>query len=371
MNPATDLQFGHDRQHRDPPNLWLAVVAGSLIVHLLLLLSGRLFLFRIPGQKAEGDNAPIELVDVSPKSSSQVTRSTRSAAPKVTTDPVASENAVGSAVASQSAAPIQPSIVQEPIPDPIPRLVPQTKPSPTNPTIADSAPKPQPFPAARPISPTVPETIPPEQPTSPDRASVDSNTSEQPTVPDSNPSTSSGLADPNDNPSGAPDPSTNNSGKEPSVPGPIGSDQPLSSELSVESNIGSLEKIESSTRELGANANAQTDFKSATLQGSSTRILSIQFPPALKLAPNQAINLTVLVVLDNTSGKVVSSKVLPESKAFQEISGLNQDDLDSTVRRIFENLTFDVKVELENLPRETKAPSESPWKVPVQIRVTK
>ena len=354
MNPATDLQFGHDRQHRDPPNLWLAVVAGSLIVHLLLLLSGRLFLFRIPGQKAAGGNARIELVDVSPKSSSQVTRSTRSAAPKVTTDPVASENAVGSAVASQSAAPIQPSIVQEPIPDPIPRLVPQTKPSPTNPTIADSAPKPQPFPAARPISPTVPETIPPEQPTSPDRASVDSNTSEQPTVPDSNPSTSSGLADPNDNPSGAPDPSTNNSGKEPSVPGPIGSDQPLSSELSVESSIGQLEK-----------AGLQTSGRSVTLQDSPTQILSIQFSPGLKLTPNQVLDLTVLVVIDNASGKVLSSEALPESRAFQEIVGLNQDDLNSVVGRVFRNLTF--KVDVETGPGAI-AP-QSPWKVPVQIRI--
>ena len=117
MNPATDLRSGHDRRHKDSPSLWLTVLAGSLIVHLLLLLSGRLFLFRVSSQKPAGVAAPIELVDLSSKSSS-TTRSTRSSAPNVITNPAASQSAVSSEAASQRAAPIQPAIV--------PRITPRT-----------------------------------------------------------------------------------------------------------------------------------------------------------------------------------------------------------------------------------------------------
>jgi len=361
MNPATDLQFGHDRQHRDPPNLWLAVVAGSLIVHLLLLLSGRLFLFRIPGQKPGGVDGPIELVDVSPKSSSQVTRSTRSAAPRVTADPADSENAISSAVASQSAAPIQPSIVQQPIPKPAPRFTPQVKPV-VKPRIAAGPPRVQPSPYVRPIAPTVPGTIASEQPNSQNPDLPIANTGGQPPVPDANATASSSSADSNNNPPGAPDPSTSDLGREPIAPGPISSNQALSSELSIESNIGQLEKTEGPRTEFGGVINSA---KSASLQSSPTQILSIQFSPGLKLAPNQVLDLTVLVVIDNASGKVLSSEALPESRAFQEIAGLNQDDLNSVVGRVFRNLTF--KVDVETGPGAI-AP-QSPWKVPVQIRI--
>ena len=346
MNPVTDLRSRHDRRHSDPPNLWLAVLAGSLIVHLLLLLSGRLFLFRISSQKPAGVAAPIELVDLSPKSSS-TTRSTRSAAPNVITDSAASQSAVSSEATPQRAALIQPAIVQKPAPSPPP--TPQTKPS-IKPTAAPT-PKPQPLPSSRPVTPIQPETIAPEQPTSPTSGSAGSNKDDRPTSPES----SSSSENPNNTP-GAPGSSTNNSGEESSASGAIGSNQPLSSELSVQSNIGQLVK-----------SGSQTSSKSVTLQDSPTQILSIQFPPALKLTPNQVLDLTVLVVIDNANGKVLSSEALPESKAFQDIAGLNQDDVNSVVNRIFRDLTF--KVEVETGPGAI-AP-QSPWRVAVQIRVIK
>ncbi|MCY7320801.1 MAG: hypothetical protein LH660_03125 [Phormidesmis sp. CAN_BIN36] len=343
----TDLRSRHDRQHSDPPNLWLAVLAGSLIVHLLLLLSGRLFLFRVSSQKSAGVAAPIELVDLSPKSSS-TTRSTRSAAPNVITDSAASQSAVSSEATPQRAAPIQPEIVQKPIPSPTPRLMPQTKPS-IKPTIAAPTPKSQPPSSVKPVSPTVPETIVPDQATSSNPESAGSDTGDRLTSPESN----SGSENPNNTP-GAPDSSTNNLGNEPSASGAIGSNQPLLSELSVQSNIGQFVK-----------SGSQTSGKSIALQDSPTQILSIQFPPALKLTPNQVLDLTVLVVVDNTSGKVLSSEALLESKAFQDIPGLNQEYLASVVNRIFQDLTF--KVEVETGPGAI-AP-QSPWKVPVQIKV--
>ncbi|MCY7277590.1 MAG: hypothetical protein LH702_28600 [Phormidesmis sp. CAN_BIN44] len=352
---AADFQSGHDRRHNDPPNLWLAVLAGSLVVHLLLLLSGRLFLFRVTSQKPAGVATSIELVDISPKSSNKTTRSTRSSASNVITAPAAAQRAVSSEAAPQRVAPIQPSIVQSPIPIPTPQIKPSIRPTIT-PSIVASTPKSQPFPSVRPAPPTVPDTIAPEQPTSPNPEPTSANTGDRPTSPDANSIASPGSADANNTPSAVPDSSTNDSGKEPSTPGPTGSDQTLSSELSVESSIGRLAK-----------SGSQTSGKSAILQDRPTQILSIQFPPALKLAPNQTLDLTVLVVIDNTSGKVLSSDVLPESRAFQEIPGLNQDDLNSVVGRIFRNLTF--KVDVETGPGAI-AP-QSPWKVPVKITVIK
>ncbi len=154
---AADFQSGHDRRHADPPNLWLAVLAGSLVVHLLLLLSGRLFLFRVTSPKPAGVAAPIELVDISPKSS--VKRSTRSSALKVVTASADSQRAVSSEAAPQSAAPIQPSIVQKPIPKPTPQIKPSIKPP-----IAAATPKPQPAPSVNPLPLTTPFPQPPTQP---------------------------------------------------------------------------------------------------------------------------------------------------------------------------------------------------------------
>lgn len=368
---AADFQSGHDRRHNDPPNLWLAVLAGSLVVHLLLLLSGRLFLFRVNSQKPAGVMAPIELVDISPKSSNKTTKLTRSSASNAITAPAVAQRAVSPETAPQSVAPTQPSIVQSPIPKPIPQIKPSTRP-----TIAAATPKSQPFPSVRPIAPTVPDTIAPDQPNSPNPEPTSANTGARSTFPDANSNAASGSADPNNNPSAVPDSSTNNSVKEPSSPPPISSNQALSSELSVESTIGKLEKVEASP-----SAGDAGQSGSATLpEGSSTQILSIQFPPALRLAPNQVIDLIVLVTLDNTSGKVVDSAVLPESKAFQEISGLNQDNLNSVVKRVFQNLTFVMKLKVEQTPQEEgdmrkySTPvigGESPWKVPVKITVIK
>jgi hypothetical protein len=372
---AADFQSGHDRRHNDPPSLWLAVLAGSLVVHLLLLLSGRLFLFRVNSQKPAGVMAPIELVDISPKSSNKTTRSTRSSASNVITAPAVAQRAVSSETASQSAAPIPPSIIQSPIPRPTLQIKPSIRPT-IKPSIAAAAPKSQPSPSVRPIPPTVPETIAPEQPNSPNPDSTSTNTGDRSTVPDANSPASSGSTEPDNSSSGVPNPSTSNSGKEPIVPGPISSNQTLSSELSVESTIGKLEKVEASP-----SAGDAGQSGSATLpEGSSTQILSIQFPPALRLAPNQVIDLTVLVTLDNTSGKVMDLAVLPESKAFQEISGLNQDNLNSVVKRVFQNLTFVMKLKVEQTPQEEgdmrkySTPvivGESPWKVPVKITVIK
>jgi len=368
---AADFQSGHDRRHNDPPNLWLAVLSGSLVVHLLLLLSGRLFLFRVSSQKSAGVMAPIELVDISPKSSNKTTKLTRSSASNAITAPAVAQRAVSPETAPQSVAPTQPSIVQSPIPKPIPQIKPSTRP-----TIAAATPKSQPFPSVRPIAPTVPDTIAPDQPNSPNPEPTSANTGARSTFPDANSNAASGSADPNNNPSAVPDSSTNNSVKEPSSPPPISSNQALSSELSVESTIGKLEKVEASP-----SAGDAGQSGSATLpEGSSTQILSIQFPPALRLAPNQVIDLIVLVTLDNTSGKVVDSAVLPESKAFQEISGLNQDNLNSVVKRVFQNLTFVMKLKVEQTPQEEgdmrkySTPvigGESPWKVPVKITVIK
>ncbi|PSB19312.1 hypothetical protein C7B65_12150 [Phormidesmis priestleyi ULC007] len=195
MNPATDLRSGHDRRHSDPPSLWIAVLAGSLIVHLLLLLSGRLFLFRVSSQKPARVAAPIELIDLSPKSSSKVARSTT---PKVAKSSVAPQTATRLPNADSSVpppVPDQPSAVQQVIkPSPVPvtptRSIPKS--APTRSRVIPSPVTPSPKLTTQPdlSTPITPSPQPPFQPApAPDATAAPAETPAEPTpVPAPSPS---------------------------------------------------------------------------------------------------------------------------------------------------------------------------------------
>jgi len=362
---AADFQSGHDRRHNDPPNLWLAVLAGSLVVHLLLLLSGRLFLFRVNSQKSAGVMAPIELVDISPKSSNKTTRSTRSSAPKVATSAAASQRAVNSEATPQPAAPIQPSIVQQPIPSPIPQpsIVQQPIPSPTpqvkpsvKPTIVAATPRPQlPFVKVR---PTAPQPVVPEQPSFPTSEPRGANTGDRPTSLDANSAISPGSADPNNNPSAVPDSSTNDSGKEPSTLGPIGSDQSLpSTEVTILAQVaaGQIRR---------AGLSGDSFAKTAQLKGNEQQQITIPYSPDLKLLPGQILNLEAQVTVDTTNGKVINATV-PVNP-----TSMSSAELDRLVNKVFEPLLFDVIFDTTDYNPVNKAPLTA-WVVPVQIQVVK
>lgn len=347
---AADFQSGHDRRHNDPPNLWLAVLAGSLVVHLLLLLSGRLFLFRVNSQKSAGVMAPIELVDISPKSSNKTTRSSSSAS-KVVIAPAVTQRAVSSETAPQRAAPIQPLIVQQPIPSPTPQVKPSVKP-----TIVAATPRPQlPFVKVR---PTAPQPVVPEQPSFPTSEPRGANTGDRPTSPDANSAISPGSADPNNNPSAVPDSSTNDSGKEPSTLGPIGSDQSLpSTEVTILAQVaaGQIRR---------AGLPGDSFAKTAQLKGNEQQQITIPYSPDLKLLPGQILNLEAQVTVDTTNGKVINATV-PVNP-----TSMSSAELDRLVNKVFEPLLFDVIFDTTDYNPVNKAPLTA-WVVPVQIQVVK
>lgn len=205
MNPATDLP-GSLRRQPNSTNFWLAVLSGSLAVHLLLLLSGRWFLVRMSPAKPGGTATPIELVDVSKTASKpiQTTRSTTLQAVRRSTPQ--SSSLTSQAQASDST---QPSIVRETAqlpprkatkPQPFEQRSPlretveqprsQAVPSPiqnsapTNSALpASSQPQP-PMSAPEPLSQPVPSGSPLGEPSTSDRATIDGS---QPSsrVPDS------------------------------------------------------------------------------------------------------------------------------------------------------------------------------------------
>ncbi len=299
MNPATDFRSGSDRRHSDPPNLWLAVLAGSLIVHLLLLLSGRLFLVRTPNQKSAGVAAPIELVDIPAKSSSQATQTTRSAAPKVITESTASQGAVSSETTSQSSAPIQPAVIPKTTQNPV-RSAPQTPQAPPKPDpIKQPAPKPIREQKPNPQATVTPSPLASSQPSPSPIATPSPLASSQP-----NPSQ---PATPDPSESEKPPVSSGNPLSKPSVPGGAGSDSsaPNSKPQAPDQPLGSVavgEQRGSGSGVQVALSNPQLGDDSRTVPDQPARPTALRqsmpeanYPSAIGLNFGQSVRLRVLV----------------------------------------------------------------------------
>ena len=296
---AADFQSGHDRRHNDPPNLWLAVLAGSLVVHLLLLLSGRLFLFRVNSQKSAGVMAPIELVDISSKFSNKTTRSSSSAS-KVVIAPAVAQRAVSSETAPQRAAPIQPSIVQSPSPKPIPQIKPSIRP-----TIAAATPKLQPSPSVDSLPLTTPFPQPPTQP------APAPTTTAAPTQPLVEPTS---APPPAQSGNSLPDPELGRVPGEP-MQGTDGSSQPnpdLPKVGGADSRRGTDLKADLLNIQDG-NGGTTIPDKLARPIDSSRLFSTLNYPAEIELNLGQTIRLKVLV--DRTGKHPKVSRVLESSRS--------------------------------------------------------
>ena len=145
------------RRHQDPPGLWIAVVIGSLSLHLLafwLMRSSGAFRPWFPQQSQA--ITPIELIEISPQTS---VAETQPQAPKTTTEaaPATSTNQDEQSVSfgddvqpdnSRDASQTDTQVLVE-------RTPPQPKPTPT-PTPEATQPTPTPTPTATQPTPTVP-----------------------------------------------------------------------------------------------------------------------------------------------------------------------------------------------------------------------
>ncbi len=371
MQSSPDFS-GSLRRHQDSPNFWLAVLAGSLAVHLLFLLSGRWFLVRVAPVKPRTTTTPIELVDLSPKSSGKPSQGVSLTAPKVASAPLENSSGATSSIqpSNQPSEPTQPTIVPSPSPKPLqerqpladnskrlstqPSPVPQRTdtPKPIPPESATPPPKPldgETNPSTPPKAP-LPETQPdPEQPsgdlTDPPKPQTD------PEQPSGNP------ISPPKSPQGSP----NGTQPEPGLPPPglPGTSQPGQSLPSTEVTIAA--QVTASQIQRADPTRNESLAKTAQLRGSAQQQITIPYSPDYKLSPGQVLDLDVLFVVDTTTGKVIDSSVPNNS------TPLSDAGLDKLVDRVFEPLLFDVTFDTA---AATKAASTA-WVVPVQIQVIK
>lgn len=81
-SPQAALMLG-DRRHQDPPQLWPAVVAGSVVLHLVALVAMRFYSLEMRSRSAALPEAPmaIELLEVTPEAGEPVTAAPPAPAP--------------------------------------------------------------------------------------------------------------------------------------------------------------------------------------------------------------------------------------------------------------------------------------------------
>lgn len=142
-----------DRSEHDSPTLWLSVLAGSLVVHLLVLLLGRWYFLR-PSSPPPGSRSSIEFVEVTPvpKASDVAPKSQATSAPTAPRPPTATQST--STPTQREVAPSLPKTVESPIETPIqPRSTTPATPTPRPETPPQASPRPSPSIPPRPVPP--------------------------------------------------------------------------------------------------------------------------------------------------------------------------------------------------------------------------
>ncbi|NJR52071.1 MAG: hypothetical protein HC780_23350 [Leptolyngbyaceae cyanobacterium CSU_1_3] len=105
---STELS-GSLRRHQESPNFWLAVLAGSLAVHLLLLVPVRSLWVRVSPSKPKTTATPIEVI--------ASTNAARSTAPGAVVSAPSAPRSSSPSAQAQPADPAQPTIVEEQLSD--------------------------------------------------------------------------------------------------------------------------------------------------------------------------------------------------------------------------------------------------------------
>ncbi|MCL6435531.1 MAG: TonB family protein [Leptolyngbyaceae cyanobacterium HOT.MB2.61] len=104
-----------DRRRSEPPVLWVLLIAGSVLFHMLLLLSLRQFLIRLIKVETEPAPISIEFVEPSTIASQPKSATSKREAPRLTSEQ--SKATVPSQTANRQAA-ITPQTVFQPVPGP-------------------------------------------------------------------------------------------------------------------------------------------------------------------------------------------------------------------------------------------------------------
>lgn len=230
---------------QDSPMLWLSVLAGSLAMHLIVLLIGRWYFSQSASAPARGNPAAIEFVEIDPNA----VLPSRSVAPSKSASTAPLPKSPASANSPQPAPPPQsqlaqaPPLPENPAPDASSQIQapPTSRPSPQPEATSQSRPERTPNPA-RPAPPKQGEPVQPSPaPPASDRQPPNSSPTETPSPsPDSSPGSG--------NPGSSPSPESGNPGSPgsplptPPVPGSPGnpapdSGDPVTGRVPVDSNL--------------------------------------------------------------------------------------------------------------------------------------
>ncbi|GAP94773.1 hypothetical protein [Leptolyngbya sp. NIES-2104] len=346
---------------QDSPTFWLSLIAGSLALHLVLLLVGRWYFSQAASAPSGTGQAPLDFVEIDPtvpplKGAKPIAPSnTQTELPKAAppqdsvTEPTQAPNTIANL--PRQAAPersLQPRITPSPSPTPTTPSNSQTGQLPTE------QPKPTRSPAPRPTTPSAPPT----GGTNSGTSSPGSSGSSQPNGGSSGGSTTQPSDSPN---SGSSQPNGGSSGgstTQPSDSPNSGTTQPGGSSSSG-GNSGTSLSEESTfqgkiaqTLERDPNERQKDGALSITVKNEAIPPITLTFPSQL---PVQVLDLKVFVVMDK-EGRVFKTDVRDDSPSFLTNPELKDPEvrgnIQATVDQLLANTDnlFEVKPEANTSP---------------------
>ncbi|MBD1858877.1 MULTISPECIES: hypothetical protein [Leptolyngbya] len=332
---------------QESPMLWLSVLAGSLALHLVLLLVGRWYLSQPASGKAGGDSqAPLEFVEIDPNAPPL-----KGSAPSAT----ATENATVPQASPEAATPEQAQTSIQSLNRPVTaqRSQPEAsaKPEPVQPIRSDSRS------TSRELStnPTTPKDNSTSRPPTSSRNTNPGTTNPGTTNPGT---TNPGTTNPGTTNPGTTNPGTTNPGTtNPGTTNPDDQSQPATSSTDL-SGYGNG-SFSGQMSELQVDPNAKQDDGALSVTFKTTKITQI-LPITV---PNQVLDLRVAVIIDNQDGTVLDVKVLDSSPTLQTAPNL-KDDAQTIAYNLLVNSGDLFNVVLKST---TNAPAATPRIITLQI----
>ncbi|MBD2368121.1 MULTISPECIES: hypothetical protein [Leptolyngbya] len=315
---------------QESPMLWLSVLAGSLALHLVLLLVGRWYLSQSAESRAGGGSqAPLDFIEIDPNApplkraiSPSTTGAENGTVTKAAPDAANSEQSGSSSIQNftRQTAPTPTQPENLPQPDPVQSTQLDQRPAANNSSL--NSPRANRNPTTRPKS------------NSSNPTSGSSNPETNPTAPNNSPTTTRNASDPNPPNSSNPQPSNpalpDNNPKPPSDP--VRSNNPLPAPnpgdnrnaTGVEGAIsGVISNIEPDRSEL------QDDSKNnvVTFRQSQIPQISLILEPEMRRALSPELVFTVAVEIRNVDGTVLNAKNMPDSPALAKLPREEADGL--------------------------------------------
>jgi hypothetical protein len=348
---------------QDSPMFWLSLIAGSLVLHLVVLWVGRWYLSRMTSAPAGNSQAPLDFVEIDPNAPPL-----REAKPNSTSYPQ------GIAPSSNSTAPVPkaplPVTPEQNQPSSIENLARQTapersQPRPTPSPLSPVKPAEQPQAGQLPIEPPkptpTPTSIPTPESTPRPTPAFGSNPAQAPATGGSTGSTSTPGSSTPSQPAPAPGTST------PPTPAPsLNGTQPNGTQTGESSASGGAVSGTSLSREAtfqgkiaqtlerDPNERQRDGARSITVKNDIIPPLSIMFPSKL---PVQVLDLKVLVVMDR-QGQVFSSKVQDDSPSFQTNPELKESKIRENVQATVDQLFLSSNNLFEVVPEGNTTPDQ-------------